>query len=53
MPRSKKVQDKIEAEEAEIEDTPTDKEILTHLYETMKIYGINSIGDVEVKLARL
>lgn len=31
----------------------TDKEILTELYAMMKTYGINSIGDVEVKISRL
>ncbi len=32
---------------------PTEKEKLLALYQTLKDLGINSIGDLEVKIARL
>jgi len=55
MPKPKKAALKQEAEEVveQVSSAPTDKEILTDLYEKMKTYGINSISDVEVKLSRL
>lgn len=63
MPKPKKVkQEKVkikqEAEEAiaevgvEIPKVDQDKKELEDLYELMKKLGINSIGDVEVRLSR-
>lgn len=50
----KKVEEVVEAVEVHT-DTPemTLKEKMQDLYQTMKDYGINSISDVENKIARL
>jgi hypothetical protein len=53
MPKPKKVEIQQEAEDVTVEiPEDSDKQELVELYATMKKLGINSIGDVEVKLSK-
>ena len=54
MPRPKKVEIQQEIEEVQplIPEVDETHQELLDLYDTMKKIGVNSIGDVEVKLSR-
>lgn len=48
-----KKENKIEEEVKEIKIEKTEKEKLQELYQQLKDLGVNSIGDLEVKISRL
>lgn len=54
MAKENKIKEEIKQEiKAEIKVEKTEKEKLQELYQALKDLGINSIGDLEVKISRL
>lgn len=51
--KTKKEVKKPEPVETPVVAEKTEKEILLDLYKTLKDLGVNSIGDLEVKISRL